>query len=69
MICDDLECWDGGRGLQGDSGGRGCMCNIFKADSCCCMGNQHNLVKQLSSSQKKKQLIAAEILAINKGLR
>lgn len=32
-------------------------------------GNQHNLVKQLSSSQKNKQLIAAEILAINKGLR
>ena len=36
VLCDALEWWDGGRGLEGESRGRGYMCNIFMADSCCC---------------------------------
>ena len=36
VLYGDLDGWDGGRGLEGESRGRGYMCNIFMADSCCC---------------------------------
>ena len=66
MLCDDLEGWNGGDERDVQEGGHIC---IHIADSRCCAADTNNIIKQLYSNLKIKNIffkkMHLEIIILN----